>query len=34
MKNYSDYNDVIIGNAKSFKKDLSWDITSFEIERG
>jgi len=34
MKNDSDYNDVILGNTKSFKKDLTWDITSFEIERG
>jgi len=35
MKNDSDYNDVILGNTKSFKKDIGgWDITSFEIERG
>lgn len=35
MKKDSDYNDVIIGNSRSFKKDLNfWDITCFEIERG
>jgi len=34
MKNDLIFDDVILGNTKSSKKDLSWDITSFEIERG
>ena len=35
MINDSDYNDVILGDCnKVTKKDLSWDIIAFEIERG
>ena len=29
MKNNLIFNDVIIGNTKGFKKDLTWDIISF-----
>lgn len=35
MKRDADYNDVILGDrSKATKKNFSWDITSFEIERG